>query len=283
MPIPQLTPFPDPPRIYQPEEEFDAKADEMAGHLPILVNEINAMADAVNTELANIDDATTAAVNAANAANTSKDAAAQSATNAATSATTATTKATAAATSETNALASKDAAAQSAATAAANIAQVGFIDKSIGFTTRCIQAMIAVAELHADLVGRTTILDSSSTVLHVKLKKLDTKITTLNRMFYLEFLIYAFGASAGNKNGRFAASGHCWPALNNAEITNSYGTFVASIYTSSDGFVTIRVDLKSTFFTTIVIDQTQVGLGNNSTNYFTASDFEFVVSNATTI
>jgi len=43
-----LTPFPDPPRIYQPEEEFDAKADEMAGHLPILTTEINALIPQIN-------------------------------------------------------------------------------------------------------------------------------------------------------------------------------------------------------------------------------------------
>ena len=44
-----LTPFPDPPRIYQPEEEFDAKADEMAGHLPILTTEINALIPQINS------------------------------------------------------------------------------------------------------------------------------------------------------------------------------------------------------------------------------------------
>lgn len=54
MPIPQLTPFPDPPRIYQPEEEFDAKADEMAGHLPILTAEINAIVPQINSASADI-------------------------------------------------------------------------------------------------------------------------------------------------------------------------------------------------------------------------------------
>ena len=54
MPIPQLTPFPDPPRIYQPEEEFDAKADEMAGHLPILTAEINAIVPQINSTATDI-------------------------------------------------------------------------------------------------------------------------------------------------------------------------------------------------------------------------------------
>jgi len=49
-----LTPFPDPPRIYQPEEEFDAKADEMAGHLPILVTEINAIVPQINSTATDI-------------------------------------------------------------------------------------------------------------------------------------------------------------------------------------------------------------------------------------
>ena len=54
MPIPQLTPFPDPPRIYQPEEEFDAKADEMAGHLPVLTAEINAIVPQINSTATDI-------------------------------------------------------------------------------------------------------------------------------------------------------------------------------------------------------------------------------------
>jgi len=49
-----LTPFPDPPRIYQPEEEFDAKADEMAGHLPILTTEINALIPQINSTATDI-------------------------------------------------------------------------------------------------------------------------------------------------------------------------------------------------------------------------------------
>ena len=54
MPIPQITPFPDPPRIYQPEEEFDAKADEMAGHLPVLTAEINAIVPQINSTATDI-------------------------------------------------------------------------------------------------------------------------------------------------------------------------------------------------------------------------------------
>jgi len=82
MPIPQLTPFPDPPRIYQPEEEFDAKADEMAGHLPVLVNEINAMVAGSNAAWADINIKTSTATNAATTASNAAAAAAVSASNA---------------------------------------------------------------------------------------------------------------------------------------------------------------------------------------------------------
>ena len=82
MPIPQLTTFPDPPRIYQPEEEFDAKADEMAGHLPVMVNEINAMVAGSNAAWADINAKTTAATNAATTATNAATAAGTSASNA---------------------------------------------------------------------------------------------------------------------------------------------------------------------------------------------------------
>jgi len=119
-----LTPFPDPPRIYQPEEEFDAKADEMAGHLPILTTEINALIpqinnvssdittkhsdvvtkhDAVMTTAQQMQIDSTALQTAVNSASGSANAAAASATNAANSATTAAASATNAANSATTA------------------------------------------------------------------------------------------------------------------------------------------------------------------------------------
>lgn len=82
MSIPQLTSFPDPPRIYQPEEEFDAKADEMAGHLPVLVNEINAMVAGSNAAWADINSKTTAATIAATTASNAATAASTSASSA---------------------------------------------------------------------------------------------------------------------------------------------------------------------------------------------------------
>lgn len=95
-----LTTFPDPPRIYQPEEEFDANADEMAGHLPILVNEINALIPQINSTSSDINTKHSQVTQAASgmaqdeaalaaavlSATNSKDAAATSATDAAASA-----------------------------------------------------------------------------------------------------------------------------------------------------------------------------------------------------
>lgn len=127
MSIPQLTPFPDPPRIYQPEEEFDSKADEMAGHLPVLVNEINAMVAGSNAAWADINIKTSTATNAATTASNAATAAAVSASNAelfkqaaAGSANAASNAASGAASSAANA----DSAAQAAAGSAAQAATI---------------------------------------------------------------------------------------------------------------------------------------------------------------
>lgn len=134
MSIPQLTPFPTPPRIYQPEEEFDAKADEMAGHLPVMVNEINAMVAGSNAAWADINTKTTAATNAATTASNAATAAAVSASNAelfkqaaAGSANAASNAAAGAASSAANAGSAAQAAAGSAAQAATSASSMPII------------------------------------------------------------------------------------------------------------------------------------------------------------
>jgi hypothetical protein len=137
-----LTTFPDPPRIYQPEEEFDANADEMAGHLPILVNEINALIPQINSASTDIntkhgevvtkhDQVMTTAgqisidaaalSNAVTSAQSSASSASSSASSATTSKNAAATSATNAATSAANAA---NAAAQSANNAASSVAAI---------------------------------------------------------------------------------------------------------------------------------------------------------------
>lgn len=127
MPIPQLTPFPDPPRIYQPEEEFDAKADEMAGHLPVMVNEINAMVAGSNAAWADINTKTTAATNAASTASNAATAAATAASNAELFKQAAASSANSAGNSASAALSFKNAAEVSATAAAASVNPVGTI------------------------------------------------------------------------------------------------------------------------------------------------------------
>lgn len=127
MSIPQLTPFPDPPRIYQPEEEFDAKADEMAGHLPILVNEINSMVAGSNAAWADINTKTSLATNAASTASNAATAAGTSASNAELFKQAAASSANAASSSASGAASSASNAASSAAAAAESVNPVGTV------------------------------------------------------------------------------------------------------------------------------------------------------------
>jgi len=127
-----LTPFPDPPRIYQPEEEFDAKADEMAGHLPILVTEINEwglQANATATDITNRHNDVIAkhqsVTTMTNQMQLNQAALDQAVSSAQGSATAASGSANAAATSATAANTSKTDAATSAANAAAAAAAAG--------------------------------------------------------------------------------------------------------------------------------------------------------------
>lgn len=134
MAIPTLTPFPEPPRIYQAPEVFNANADTMAGHLPVLVNEINAMVAGSNAAWADINTKTSTATNAASSASNAAESANTSASNAelfkqaaASSANAASSSASGAASSAANAGSAAQAAAGSAAQAATSASSMPII------------------------------------------------------------------------------------------------------------------------------------------------------------